>query len=265
MPACRSTPVRIVVVAEAEADRRMVCGLIDRKIAHHAPDWFDRDDAAAQLDALRVWCGLEPGVLFTRWNSLKYLSQPGSDKAPGLRALGFGPLQGQGYDRPSMRKALIHFKLMQPPADALVISRDLDGQHTDERRASLEEGASEINSDGVCICLAIQNPMREAWLLNGFDLKTPTERKVFESERAAIGFDPCCQAERLSTADESALRSAKRVLRVLSGDNREREEACWLESEWPVLRERGLKTGLTAFLDAVKDRLVQLVTGEPLR
>ncbi len=245
----------------------MVCGLIDRKIAHHAPQWWvDQDDVVSQLNTSRAWCGLEAGTEFTRWNHLKYLTrQTDRGKAPGVRTLGFDRLGVRHYDRESMRTALIHFMLMQPPAAALVISRDLDGQHPEERRASLEAGAQEANEKGVPLVLAIQAPMREAWLLNGFVACTGAEREAHERECTFIRFDPCREAERLTVADESATRNAKRALRVLTNGNSEREEACWAEAEWHLLRERGMNTGLRAFLDAVKEHLVRLVTGEPLR
>ncbi len=267
MPASRSTPVRIVVVAEAEADRRMVCGLIDRKVAHHAPQWWhDQDDVAAQLNASREWIGLEARTEFTRWNRLKHLTlQTEQGKAPGVRTLGFNRLGVRHHDRESMRTALIHFMLMQPPPDALVISRDLDGQHPEERRASLEAGAQEAVGKGVRLVLATQAPMREAWLLNGFVVRTEAEREAHQRECASIRFDPCCEAERLTVADESAIRSAKRALRALTNGDSEREEACWAETDWLLLRERGLNTGLKMFLDAVKEHLVRLVTGEPPR
>jgi hypothetical protein len=41
-------PARIAVIAEAEADRRQVCELIDRKIREHAPEWWD--DAQLEVE-----------------------------------------------------------------------------------------------------------------------------------------------------------------------------------------------------------------------
>ena len=53
------------------------------------------------------------------------------------------------------------------------------------------------------------------------------------------------------------------MLRALTGGSGDREEVCWTETDWSLLRTRGEATGLTTFLDAVKSRLVRLVTGEP--
>lgn len=266
MPASRSTPVRIVVVAEAEADQRMVCGLIDRKIAHHAPDWFDHENTVEELTALREWCGLAPGSHFTRWNRLKELArQTESNKAPGARVIGFGSRRTHGYDWSSLRAAIIHFERLHPQADALVVSRDLDKSCSEERLASLEEGERVAVERGVHLVMAIQTPMREAWLLNGFIAKSQREREVLASELEMVRFDPCCKAEDMDVADETAPRSAKRALRALTNGNAEREEACWRDSDWQLLRERGIATRLKAFLNDVRDRLVQLVTGEPPR
>ena len=217
MPARRSRPVRIVVVAEAEADQRMVCGLIDRKIAHHAPNWFDRENTVEELNALREWCGLESGSHFTRWNRLKELArQTEINKAPGARVIGFGSRRTHGYDWSSLRAAIIHFERLRPQADALVVSRDLDKSRSEERRASLVEGERVAVERGVRLTMAIQSPMREAWLLNGFVPRNQREREMLASELEMVRFDPCCKAEDMDVADEAAPRSAKRALRVLT-------------------------------------------------
>jgi hypothetical protein len=133
-------------------------------------------------------------------------------------------------------------------------------QQPAERKASIEAAAKAVSHVIRCV-LALPNAKREAWVLNGFDPKTPKERKVLEQLREEIGLDPCEKAHRLNAPTRGTPRDAKRALSKLTDDNREREQACWLETEWKVLRSRGVETGLTQFLADVKEVLVSAVIG----
>jgi hypothetical protein len=255
-------PLRIIVIAEAEADRRMVCGLIDLKVTHHAPDWFDHEQRVEQLDALREWSGLEAGTLFTSWSRLKHLRQSVNTKSPGVRTLGFSRSSVRGYDGAAVRTAIILTVLHEEKTDVLLFSRDLDGQHSEQRRESIITGATDARQHGLHVFLAIQNPMREAWLLNGFHPQNSVERRALADEQKSLQFDPCMEAHRLDSSDEALPRSAKRVLRSLSGGHSTREEDCWAKADWNRMRANGVGTGLRRFLDEVKTTLVPLITGE---
>jgi hypothetical protein len=60
-------------------------------------------------------------------------------------------------------------------------------------------------------------------------------------------------------------RSAKRVLTALIGDDPEREARCWTEANLETLRERGERSGLTGYLDEIRDRIVPLFSATPGR
>jgi hypothetical protein len=49
------------------------------------------------------------------------------------------------------------------------------------------------------------------------------------------------------------------VLRVLVGDNPEREERCWKQTPLDTLHERGTQTGLDEYLHEVRQHLVPLL------
>lgn len=242
------------MIAEADADRRQVCEMVDRKIRDHAPDWWDED----QLSAEREYCGLIPGTPFTRWTDLKKLPGPrGALRRGGF--IGFPARQHRRFDYPLGRIALLSCVLATPSVDAVVLIRDMDDQPI-ERAASLAEARAEIPPDRLKIALALPRTKREAWVLNGFDPQNRKETEALAALRQELGFDPRTRSEDLDAMAHGAKRDVKRVLAELTGNDRERETPCWMETAWPVLRERGEKSGLAGFLQEVKDRLVPLVT-----
>ncbi len=89
-----------------------------------------------------------------------------------------------------MRSALIRFLLARPRLDALVISRDLDWQHHKERRVILEAWEKQMVDADILFCLATPLPMREVWLLNGFNPRTPAERAALKREKRVSGLIP---------------------------------------------------------------------------
>ncbi len=251
-------PVRIAVIAEAEADRQLVCELIDRKILEHAPDWWEKE----QLEVEREYCGLAPGTLFTPWTRLNDLPSPeGALRRGGF--IGFGARRHLHSDYPLGRKALVSCALAKPEVKAVILIRDMD-QQPEERADSLAQARGEIPANSLTIVLALPRAKREAWVLNGFDPKYDGEHGALAEVRENLGFDPRIHAERLDTMERGAKRDAKRVLKCLIGDDREREASCWRQTSWVVLRERGVGSGLTQFLADVKERLVPLVIGQPV-
>jgi hypothetical protein len=101
---------------------------------------------------------------------------------------------------------------------------------------------------------------RESWVVSGFEPLDDSESSRLEAERRTLGFDPRWRTHELTACKaDTALRSPKRVLRVLSGDDRGRERRCWTETSLGVLRERGDENGLAAYLGEVRDRLAPLI------
>ncbi len=247
---------RVIVFAEAEADRGIVCDLIDRKIRDYAPEWLDRK----HLDDYREWCGTVPGEKFTPWKLLKHLDKQTLHGVPGSRQIGFPSTGPLGFDGAATRKALQHCHLLPDRPAAVVLVRDMDNQAA-ERRASIQTQRDLASGSGkVPAILALPNAKREAWVLNGFVERNQAEKAKLAELRKELGFHPCDAAEKLTATSEHK-KDVKRIARVLLANDREREESCWRETEWEVLRQRGVHTGLSDFLDEVRSRLLPVIYG----
>jgi hypothetical protein len=101
---------------------------------------------------------------------------------------------------------------------------------------------------------------RESWVLSGFDPTNAAETERLAAERQSLGFDPRVRCHELTACtDDQAPRSPKRVLRQLSGDDRERERCCWTVASLDLLRQRGIENGLADYLKEIRDRLAPLL------
>lgn len=233
-----------IVVAEALADKRIACGLADRVIILHGPGWIADD-----LEGNRSWRGIVDGTELTKWSEIRNLAA-----ARGVRILGHGRDETGGFDYNATRKVINLCLREVANADALLLVRDMDRQ-ANERRRSLDEA---IIHSAFPVVLALPNPVREAWVLNGFVPKNAEETARHKQEKAFVGCDPCERAEEMSGRHDGDRKSPKRSLRVLTGGESEREEACWALTSLTVLTERGRKTGLADFIAEVESILLPL-------
>jgi hypothetical protein len=241
--------MEIVVVAESRSDKQMACGLADRVIIENTPDWI-----GDQIEVNRRWRGFDSGTEFTKWSELKGIASEVK-----VRILGHRHHEIGGFDYAAARKAIVLCTVLEEEGiEGLLLVRDMDRQ-LDERRRSLNEARSHANLDNLAVLFALPNPMREAWLLNGFVPADEEERQRLQKEKAEIGCDPCEVAETLSGRRDSDRKSPKRILRALTAGERDREENCWKETPLAVLATRGIRTGLVDFLQEVKCTLVPLL------
>jgi len=117
-------------------------------------------------------------------------------------------------------------------------------------------------SSGIVLVLGCPDPIRETWVLAGFEPESDDERRRLEAERRSLGFHPNEEPHRLTAGDEHALEHAKRVLRALGVTTWERERACLRiadDARRARLRVRGAGCGLDAFLGAVEAELAPRV------
>jgi hypothetical protein len=141
--------------------------------------------------------------------------------------------------------------------DAVLLIRDMDDQP--ERETGLGQARTEAQHwTRAPIILGCANPKREVLVLCGFEPGTDDEHTSLRALRQELGLSPNERAHELDAKDEQARRSAKRVLRVLVGDDRDRE-ARWKETPLDTLRARGEQTGLRAFLAELQAHLLPLV------
>jgi len=244
-----SSPLEFIVVAEARADAQIACELADRVFVEddNSPNGLEED----LLEHLRRWIGIEEGTDFMKWASLKKLA-----RARGIGPIGHRKTGGPGsIDFAQARKAIILVQRLMNGRSirALLLIRDLDTRV--ERKAGMEEARAEVNEDVLRVVIGAANPKREAWVLNGFEPETPVEDKSLAELRQDLGFHPCAQAERLTAKKDTAKRSARRVLGVLTGASYEREQKCWKETPLVLLKRRGEKTGLHDYLVDVEGLL----------
>ena len=140
---------------------------------------------------------------------------------------------------------------------AVIFIRDLDNQS--ERKEGLKQARSEhINkTPKLEIIIGAADPKREAWVLNGFIPSNQQEKQILEEIKNKLSFDPCIESHRLRAISEKEperIRNVKVVVEQLTG-NMEREKQCWEETNLKHLRERGVDTGLTDYIQEVEERL----------
>lgn len=239
----------IFLLAEAQADAETVTCIADRLLLQHAPSEEEREcgQNSAWLKSKREWKGMEAESNYTKWTGIKELA-----KQHRIRVLGRG-----GMDRDIFRKAILVAEAVRGENPRwMVVSRDLDTQHPDERRESLEHIREEYRIQGWQIVLAVARPFREAWVLHGFVPGSREEEAALKEERAKLGFDPTLSPERLTAQNETAKQNAKRVLSSLlaaARNRRDREQTCLEQTPLSTLLEKAGKTGGSGLIGFCKD------------
>jgi hypothetical protein len=149
------------------------------------------------------------------------------------------------------------------PIDAVVVVWDTDDEQRERPRgvkAARDDARAWATFQIVC---GFPDPEREAWVLAGFDPCPPAEQQRLEELHRELGFSPVFHAVKLRDKAHGALRNIKRVLGVLTGDDRDREARCWTEPPLATLHERGAATGLSTFLDELRAVLPELLAAGP--
>jgi hypothetical protein len=104
-----------------------------------------------------------------------------------------------------------------------------------------------------------------AWkvVLNGFITLNQEERRILEEIKTKLNFAPCEDSHRLrsnSLEEPDRIRNPKVVVEKLTGGRMEREQQCWEETSLKLLRERGVHTGLTAYIHEIEERLIPIIS-----
>jgi hypothetical protein len=243
--------MEFVLVVEDQPDAQIARDLADRVLHAEPPDWL----RMGEIRAMRTWTGLEAGSGYTKWTDVKHLAKNYDVGPIGHRRSG----EPGGIDFAQGRKAiLLHEKLTRSRnSPALLLIRDMDTQP--ERRLGLEQAREEPKSGSLVIVIGAARPKREAWVLNGFEPKSEEEERRLQQERRTLPVDPLTESHMLTASSDQAQNSCKRVVRVLTGGDADRERMCWQTADLGTLRERGTETGLADFLREVEDRLLPLL------
>ncbi len=233
----------IVVVCEAAADQRTARTLADRILCSRL-SWVE----PTMLAAVRQWTGVRADSDFMSWSSV-----PREAKERGIRAHGhFEGIPG-ALDAQAGRRALLVVRTLKPCPQAVLLIRDSDGKP--ERRIGLEQ-ARDSGQWSFAVVIGVAHVKLECWLLAACDVSSQGTGGCLRELSRELGFDPCEASHRLTAQEASAKRSAKRVLGVLCGGDLPSAES-WIETaDLELLKRRGAKNGLQAYLGEVADRLV---------
>jgi len=253
---------RLILFCESPADASTVQGLVERVIREQGPDWL-RDLLDGPAEGARQVLDWVPDNAGHSFFDLHGLSAQ-------ARRLGLRIPQGHFNGEPGAAGALMartafhvarELALEQERPEAVLLVWDMDDQGQ-QRRQGLEQARQEVRGlVPFVLLLGCPDPMREAWVLAGFEPETEEERSRLAALRQELGFHPCQEAHRLDAKKEQARRSPKRVLDTLTAGVSEREVRCWTMASLPIMRERGQHSGLAAFLDEVTTLLLPRLTG----
>lgn len=253
--------IEFIVIVESGADARTATKLAER-VLQEKFDWLDDDSLQYHFQ----WTGLESGTEFSCWRDItKIIDNAKSQiKYKHSRFIGHHsksvPLKADGAASIKVLN-LVRFLQRIRQIKAVIFIRDLDNQP--ERKEGLKQARSEhINkTPKLEIVIGAADPKREAWVLNGFIPSNQQEEQILEEIKNKLSFDPCIESHRLRATSEKEperMRNVKVVVEQLTG-NMEREKLCWEETNLKHLRERGVDTGLTDYIQEVEERLAAIL------
>lgn len=252
--------IEFVVIVESSADARTATKLADRILVEKI-DWLEPE----MLQHLVQWSGLEAGTENSCWKNINQIIDNFQ------QSLGFRPPRYLGHRKDGALKAdgaaaikilnLVRLIQKTRQIEAVLLIRDLDNQP--ERRQGIEQARSEHIDRQPKLAIIIGTPdrMREAWVLNGFIPSNQDEKQILKEITTQLTFNPCEESHRLrnSLTEPDRIRNPKVVVEKLTGGRMEREQQCWEETPLEYLRQKGDRTGLTAYIKEIEERLIPII------
>ncbi|MEH2168065.1 MAG: hypothetical protein V7K41_15585 [Nostoc sp.] len=256
--------IEFIVIVESGADARTATKLAERVLTEQI-DWLEPE----LIKHIFNWSGLELGTEHSCWSDVTKIIDDAKDQ------LKYKPPRFLGHDSKNLSlKAdgaasikvlnLVRFLQRTRQIKAVLFIRDLDNQP--ERREGIEQARSEhINRQPqLKIVIGAANPKREAWVLNGF-IPSNQEERILQEIKTRLNFDPCIESHRLrsnSQEEPERIRNPKVIVEQLTGRDMEREQQCWEDTSLKLLRERGVHTGLRAYIQEIEQHLTQIIWSE---
>jgi hypothetical protein len=248
--------VNLTAFCESPIDFQMTRDLVDRVLANTA-QWV-ADMVTDHPEAVRTWRPDGAGRDYFDLHCLVAYAKRLEIRLPQ------GHFDGQpALDSARMaRNAFVIAAVLNEAGaaiDGVVLVSDLDAEPR-ARRAGLAQGrafAERVMAFRVVI--GAPNIAREAWVLVGFDPANDEEQRRLDELRTDLGFRPNHESHRLDSNDEGAKHSPKRVLRILTDADADREASCWRDTSLQTLHERGEHNGLRDFLVEIREHLVPLL------
>lgn len=234
--------MRLGVAGESEQDVLLITGLADRLLTQTVP-WIEPEE----IDAYRQWVG-------TANEAWLYVGRA-FERARAERLPIYGYFRGEpGALDAQMHRAVLHlFANKGPRPAAVVIARDVDGKA--ERIIGFEQARSDRDWP-FAIVGALAQPEVEAWLISAWIPRTPDEQDVLDQARRDLGFDPTSASHLLTSKRATDKKDAKRILDLLSDQDRSAAEECWRTADIERLRQNGRENGLTRFLTETEEQIV---------
>lgn len=256
--------IEFIVIGESRADADIATKLAERILVEKI-DWLEPE----YLQYSFRWSGLEENTGYSCWRDIEKIiddfQQTSLLRIPKYKRS--RETQAREPLKPDAARAikvlnLVRFLQRTREIRAVVFIRDLD--HQPERREGLEQARRQHfnQSPKLEIAIGTANGKREAWVLNGFLPLNEEEQEILDEIKAELNFDPCLESYRLrspSNREPERIRNPKFVVARLTGEDWQRESKCWVETDLQILRERGVETGLTDYLNEIEARLVPIV------
>ncbi|MBN3894349.1 MAG: hypothetical protein HWQ41_03465 [Nostoc sp. NOS(2021)] len=253
-----------IVIVESGADARTATKLAERVLMEQI-DWLEPDI----IKYIFNWSGLQAGTEHSCWSDVDKIIDDAKEKLiyKSPRFLGHSnkgvPFKADGAISIKVLK-LVDFLQRTRQIKAIIFIRDLDNQP--ERREGLEQARSEhINRQPqLKIVIGTANPKREAWVLNGF-IASNQEEQILEEIKTLLNFDPCIESHRLrstSQKEPDRIRNPKVIVEQLTSKDMKREQQCWENTSLNLLRQRGVHTGLTAYIQEIEQHLTPIILSE---
>ncbi|GAX34142.1 hypothetical protein [Nodularia sp. NIES-3585] len=257
--------LEFIVIVESGADYRTATKLAERVLKEKV-DWLDD----FLIQHIYHWTGLEERTKYSCWRDITKIIDDAKQqlkyKAP--RFLGHNsngvPFKADGATAMKALNLVLFLQKTRKEIKAILFIRDLDNQQ--DRKEGLEQARLEhINRKlKLEIVIGAADTKREVWVLNGFIPSNQQEEKNLDliKNKNQLTFDPCIESHKLRSTSETEPdrnRNVKVILEQLTKKDMEREKQCWEDTSLEILRERGVNTGLTDYLQEVEQRLVAII------
>ena len=259
--------IEFIVIGESRADAEIATKLAERILLEKI-DWLEPE----YLQYSFSWSGLQENTDYSCWRDIEKIIDNFQQSSP-FRIPKYKRSRETQEKKPLKPDAaraikvlnLVRFLQRKREIKAVVFIRDLDNQP--ERREGLEQARMQhLNqSNKLEIIIGTANGKREAWVLNGFVALNQDEQRILDEIKTELDFDPCLKSHRLrspSNQEPERIRNPKFVVARLTGEDWERERQCWAETDLQILRERGVETKLTDYLNQIEERLVPIFSSD---
>jgi hypothetical protein len=247
----------LLAFCEAPSDFAIASTLVDRVLQERVR-WV-RETLTEHPEAVRSW-HQHRGAAFLKISDARAHLQALGGRVPHGRFNG-ETLREELFARTVFLVARALAQSVAEPIHAIVVTRDVDNDG--ERVEGFKRARKDAQAWNLFrIAIGLADLARESWVLAGFEAEGDAEVGALEAFRQDLGFWPNEEPQQLDSSHAGAKRDPKRVLRALVGDDRDREERCFVVTPLTTLRRRGAKNGLGAFLNEIEEHIVPLFDPE---